>query len=318
MAVGGARISLAIVVALFATLTAACGGAPAKAPVASEKSSAWLHVLVDDTSDPELRIRPHDAAQDAVFGPVLRRGEREAAASIGNVLVGQSSLKVFEESDLVIVAARHSRPLDAVLVFAGVPASASPDSLVDESGAPLWTKVQARIRETQEYERVGTGRETGDIRLVTFGSTWIMAVGPAIDRTYTALSVAPPEPLQADRGPLFQAVIAGELLGVLRGRARGDLEPLFLGLLRADLEVTGGKSPAVTLALRYDADEHAAKSTDFFKILLALLDAKKPQFRDYLKSVTVSQDAKSVTVHAPVPPRMVEELLRAEQPATAL
>ncbi len=303
--------------ALVAMLVAACGGAPAKAPVSGAKSSAWLHVLVDDTSDPELLVRPREAAQDPVFGPVLRRGEREAAASIGNVLVGQSSLKVFEESDLVIVAARHSRPLDAVLVFAGVPASASPDSLVDESGAPLWTKVQARVQGTSEYERVGTGRETGDIRLVTVGSTWIMAVGPAIDRMYAALSVAPPEPLHADAGPLFQAVIAGELLGAVKSRARGDLAPLVQGLLRADLDVEGGKSPSVTLALRYDAEEHASRSADFVKILMALIDAKKPQFRDYLKTVVLTRDARTVSMHAPVPPRMVEELLRAESAAPA-
>ncbi|MGH7327387.1 MAG: hypothetical protein ACREJX_03455, partial [Polyangiaceae bacterium] len=55
-------------VAVLALLTVACGGAPAKSP-AKATSNAWLRVLVDDTSDPELVIRPHDAAQDPVFGP---------------------------------------------------------------------------------------------------------------------------------------------------------------------------------------------------------------------------------------------------------
>ena len=303
-----AALSLALV---------ACGGSgPAKSP-GKETSTAWLRALVDDTSDPELIIRPHDAAQDPVFGPVLRRGEREAAASIGNVLVGQTSLKVFEESDLVIVAARHSHPLDAVLVFAGVPASASPEALVDEGGQPLWTKVAARVSGTTEYERVGTGKESSDIRLVAFGRTWIMAVGPAIDRMYGALAIAPPESLEADKGPLFEAVLAGELLDAVKRRSAGDLGPLLNGLLRANVEVEGGKSPAVTIALTYDSDEHATRASDFVKILLAIVDAKKPQFREYLKTITLSRDARKVIVKGPVPARMVQELLRGESAAPA-
>ena len=193
------RSRIAVFLAAFVVLLTTSSCAPktttAKPTTMPTRTTAWLQVLIDDTSDPQIRVRPSAAAQDAVFGPLLRRGEREAAAAIGNVLVGQSSLAAFEKSEMVTIAARHLHPLDAVIVFAGVPGSIAPESMVDERGAPLWRKVDARVRGTDEYARLhrtedGTTEIDPRMRLVVIGgSTWVMALGPATERMFSALAI---------------------------------------------------------------------------------------------------------------------------------
>ncbi len=142
--------------------TTSCASTPRpKAATQPTRTSAWLQVLIDDTSDPQIRIRPRAASQDAVFGPLLRRAEREAAAAIGNVLVGQSALQVFEKSEMVTIAARHVRPIDAVVIFAGVPGAMAPESMVDERGHALWKKVDARVQVDRRRQHLGDGARSG-------------------------------------------------------------------------------------------------------------------------------------------------------------
>ncbi|MEO8798631.1 MAG: hypothetical protein ABI551_12160, partial [Polyangiaceae bacterium] len=228
-----------------------------------------MQFLIDDTSDPQIRIRPRAASQDAVFGPLLRRAEREAAGAIGNVLVGQSALQVFEKSEMVTIAARHIRPIDAVVIFAGVPGSMAPESMVDERGRALWKKVDARVRGTDEYVRLAPaedGRQATVDRMrlvVVGGSTWVMAFGPAVDRMFSAFAIGAPGALHPDAGPLAEVVAVGELLDATKRGRFPDLQEVLGPLERADLTLDGGtKKPDAKAVLTFRSADAAARGED--------------------------------------------------------
>lgn len=306
-------------------LTTACASSPPPKPVVAAKTTAWRALLVDDTSDPQIRIRPRAASEDAVFGPLLRRAEREAAGAIGNVLVGQSALQVFERSEMVTIAARHVRPLDAVVIFAGVPGSIAPESMVDGSGRALWKKVDAHVRGTEEYVRLATAeggrQETVDrMRLVVVGgSTWVMAFGPAVDRMFSAFAIGAPDALHPDVGPLAEIIAVGELLDAAKRGRFPNLHEVLGPLERADLTLEGGtKKPDAKAVLTFTSVDAAARGEDFVSTMLRIFKEKWPKHRGLLAGITVSRAERKVTVDAPVPPLVVEMLVDAEKPATAL
>ena len=192
------RIALFLLGFVVLFMTSACASPP-KAP-AAEKSNAWFAILIDDSSDWQIRIRPRDLAQDPVFGPVLQRAEREASAAIAQARLGETTLQALEQSDVLVFAVRTAKPLDAVLVVGGAPATTSPDAMVDDQGNPLWRHVDAPSRSVEEYVRaIPSAPDQPGVRLVALpGRTWIIAMGGAVDRMARALSIPSPGPYRPD------------------------------------------------------------------------------------------------------------------------
>lgn len=304
-------------------LLAACGSPPPKAKGA-DRSTAWFGALVDPTSDWQIRIRPREAAEDPVFGPVLRRAEREAASEVGNLLVGQTALAAFEKTDAVVAVVRRSHPLDTVIILAGVPGSTSPDSLVDEQGRPLWKKVDARVRGTEEYARftpdgASTGETVPSMRLVVLpGRTWVIALGDAVERMYVALGMGTPGAYRPDPGSLFEIDAEGELLGLLKQRKSRLLEPLLGSLTRAELMLEGGKKPELRLVLTYPTPNDASHAADFVQTVITAFQEKAPKYKEILDSAKVTTAGEKVLVDAYVPDRIVRQLVDAENPGTPL
>ncbi|MEO8875793.1 MAG: hypothetical protein ABI461_09420, partial [Polyangiaceae bacterium] len=294
-----------------------CGGPPAQAPH-SEKGAAWYPLLVDDTSDWQLRIRPKDAVGDPVFGPLLRRAEREASAAVGEARIGQTTLQALEQSEVVVLAVRTAKPLDAVMIVGGVPASASPDKMVDDNGTPLWRRVDGRVRNIEEYVRSKpTSPEDQSLRLVALpGRTWIVAVGGAVDRMIGALSKAPPAPYRPDAPApgkdLADLLIVGELLVPLKNPHNAELlEPLVGPLTRATIRVDGGREPTAHLMLTYRDGSAAVQAEDFVRALQTVFAARYPVLKNLLESAAISRVGRDVKVDSAVPGGIVHMLLDA-------
>src|ERR1700690_2755123 len=96
-----ARSRIALFLLGFVVLLVTSCASPPRAP-AAEKSIAWFSILVDDSSDWQIKIRPRDLAQDPVFGPVLQRAEREASAAIAQARLGETTLQALEQSDVLV------------------------------------------------------------------------------------------------------------------------------------------------------------------------------------------------------------------------
>ncbi|MEO7112109.1 MAG: hypothetical protein ABI183_16820 [Polyangiaceae bacterium] len=294
----------------------ACGSAPPKS-AAAEKSSAWFALLVDDTSDWQVKIRPRDLAQDPVFGPVLMRAEREASAAIVQARIGETTLQALEQSDVLVFAVRTAHPLDAVLIVGGAPASTSPDAMVDDRGSPLWRKIDAPSHSIEEYVRATPApSDQPVVRLVALpGRTWIIAMGGAVDRMARALSAGPAGPYRPDPATdghdLVDVLAVGELLVPLKN-ARGELlQPLLGPLTRVSLKVDGGRSPAAHLVLTYRDEVSAIHAEDFLQTLKTVLVAKYPKFQALIEAAAISHQKHDIDLDSAIPGGLVHMLLEA-------
>jgi len=290
---------------------------PPKAPHA-EKSAAWFSILIDDTSDWQIRVRPKDAAQDPVFGALLRRAEREASAAIGAARIGQTTLQALEQSDVVVLAVRRAKPIDAVLVIGGVPASVAPDTMIDDRGNALWRRVDGRSRTLEEYVQTRpSGPDDPAIRLVALpGRTWVVAVGGAVDRMATAFSIAPPGAYRPEVHPpgqdLADLLVVGELLIPLKNRQNAEmLEPLLGPLSRATIRLDGGRSPAAQVVLTYRDGTSAIQAEDFVRALEQVFGTRYPKLKPLLESAAISRAGRDVKIGSAVPGGLVKMLLEA-------
>jgi hypothetical protein len=308
------RISKAISILSLGVLLACAP--PPKAPPAAT-SNAWFAILVDDTSDWQVKLRPRDLAQDPVFGPVLRRAEREAAAAIAQARLGETTLQALEQSEAILFAVRRAKPLDAVLIVGGVPASTSPDAMVDDHGRPLWHHVDAPGRSIQEYTSVNSGGpDAPPTRLVALpGRTWIVATGGAVDRMATALSIPSPAPYRPDAPTdgrdLAEILVVGELLAPLKS-SRGELlQPLLAPLTQVSLRVDGGHAPAAHLLLTYRDEPAALHAEDFLQTLKTVFATKYPKFQGLIDAAKVTRHGREITVDSAIPGGLVHMLLEA-------
>ncbi len=280
-------------------------------------------MLVDDSSDWQLRVRPRDLAQDPVFGPVLQRAEREASAAIAQARIGETTLQVLEQSDVLLLAVRTAHPLDSVLIVGGAPASTSPDAMVDDRGAPLWRKLDAPSHTIEEYVRASPAAlDQPAARLVALpGRTWIIAMGGAVDRMARALSAAPaapyrPDPVK-DGQDLVEILAVGELLVPLKQARVELLQPLLGPLARVALRVDGGRTPAAHLALTYRDEVSAIQAEDFLQTLKTVVEEKYPKFQPLIEAAAITHQKRDVDVDSAIPGGLVHMLLDAGRPGRA-
>ena len=305
-----------VLVAISILCVSACGSAPPKS-AASEKTSAWFPLLVDDTSDWQLKLRPRDLAQDPVFGPVLTRAEREASAAIVQARIGETTLQALEQSDVLLFAVRTAHPLDAVLIVGGAPASTSPDSMVDDRGSALWRKLDTPNRTLEEYVRATPAApDQPAVRLVAIpGRTWIIAMGGAVDRMARALSTAPAGPYRPDPATeghdLADLLVVGELLVPLKGQRGELLQPLLAPLTRVSMRVDGGRQPAAHLVLTYRDEVSALQAEDFLQTLKTVFETKYPKFQALIDAAAISHQKRDIDVDSAIPGGLVHMLLEA-------
>lgn len=304
---------LSVIAILFLV---ACGSAPPKV-VTPEKTSAWFPLIVDDTSDWQVKLRPRDLQSDPVFGPVLTRAEREASAAIIQARIGETTLQALEQADVLVFAVRTAHPLDAVLIVGGAPASTSPDSMVDDRGAPLWRKIDAPGRSIEEYVRaIPAAPDQPAARLVALpGRTWIIAMGGAVDRTARALSSVTAGPYRPDPAKdgqdLVDILAVGELLVPLKN-SRGELlQPLLAPLTKVALRVDGGRSPTAHLVLTYRDEVSAIHAEDLLQTLKAVVEAKYPNFQALIEAAAITHQKHDIHVDSAIPGGLVHMLLEA-------
>ncbi|HEX7663649.1 MAG TPA: hypothetical protein VF407_04020, partial [Polyangiaceae bacterium] len=145
------RIALSFV-ASSALVMVACGSSSKPSAQATDKSKDWYAALVDDTTDTQLRIRPNDLASDSFAGPLAARAHKEADSHIDDP-AGAAFVKAVDKSDVIVVAVRKLAPdTDAVVVIGGVPESSTPDSMVDASNKPFWTKIESPVVGVDEWQ----------------------------------------------------------------------------------------------------------------------------------------------------------------------
>ncbi len=299
------------------SILSACGSSSPKKIAAPEKNDAWVSLLVDDTSDWQVKLRPHDLAEDPVFGPVLVRAEREASAAIVQARIGETTLQALEQSEVLLFAVRTARPLDAVMIVGGAPASTSPDSMVDDRGAPLWRKIDAPGRTIEEYVRATPAApDQPAARLVAIpGRTWIIAMGGAVDRTARALSgsvIGPYRPDAASEGhDLVDVLVVGELLVPLKTWRGELLQPLLAPLTRVALRVDGGRSPAAHLVLTYRDEPSALHAEDFVQVLKTAVEAKHPKFQALIEAAAITHRNNDIAIDSAIPGGLVHMLLEA-------
>ena len=306
-----------IFTAISIFILSACGSSAPPKVATTEKSSAWFSILVDDSSDWQIRIRPRDLAQDPVFGPVLQRAEREASAAIAQARLGETTLQALEQSDVLVFAVRTAKPLDALLVVGGAPASTSPDAMVDDQGTPLWRHVDAPGRSVEEYVRaIPSAPDQPAVRLVALpGRTWIIAMGGAVDRMARALSISSPGPYRPDASTgghdLVDILVVGELLVPLKSARTELLQPLLAPLTHVALRVDGGRAPAAHLVLTYRDESAALHAEDFLQTLKTVFEAKYPKFQALIEAAVVTRRQRDLAVDSAIPGGLVHMLLEA-------
>ncbi len=299
-----------------ALFNSACGSSnkPAQsAPAAEEKP--WLSTLIDEDHDSQVRIRPQDAEKDPVFGPIIQRAETQAAPMLAMIPVARSGFATFEKSSLVIIATRRADPVDAVIIFEGVPESLSPATMNDPSGAPLFKRVDGTPADVDEYDRNkgddGSLHSPMALHVATVHQMWVVALGPAVERLHNAVMSDKMEELHADPGPLFSATAVGDLVDTAKKSDHPpQIQPVIDGLSRVDFEVAGGTPTHVKISLTY-ADENAATTAqNFVQTTMTDVKTQKPELKADLDAMTLGRDKAKVTFDAPLPADFLQAVMQ--------
>lgn len=281
----------------------------------TESRPRWLAEIIDPHGDLTIAVRPATLARDPVYGPIVRRASRVAAAhGPPGTRMGATALEALEGCDEVTLAVRSNAPLDAVLVFAGVPASADPAHLVDGDGLPLWQDPHPApfgVTElTPRDDRVAAAL------FALPGRTWVVGVGAkGVDRVRAAVTQAPPRAYAPPLGPPVIVHVRGELLDRVRDAAGPALGPLVAGLDQIELALTAGKEGKLEGAFVYDDPRRAREAELRAREILAALarrakDAGWPA--DPLADAAVHRTERRVEVNVRVPAMFLRRFAQAE------
>jgi hypothetical protein len=326
---------VAIETAIAVAAAAWCSGcASSKAPASSAPSDAlaaearprWMGEAIDTHRDFTITVRPTALARDPIWGPLVRRAARVAAAhGPAGEHVGTTTLEALEGSDAITLAMRGNDPLDAVVVLAGVPAAADPSRLVDSDGRPVWEDAHTIARGVTELSPRSAALPS--TLLVLPGRTWVVAVGAsAIDRTRAAVTRSPPAPYAPSPDePPVTAHLRGEILDRVRTSARSGLAPIVDGLDEVELALTTGKlgrrvgertaEARVTAAFVY-GDERSAVAGERRGRELVEAFAQRGAHLAWLRDTRIERRERRLDVAVVLPSAWLRDFARAETAPT--
>jgi hypothetical protein len=285
-----------------ALLVSACGGKGSQSPSSSQ--SVWLATVIDPSQDSELTIRPQDLANDPIFGPILQTATARAAPVMALVPGAKPAFDTFQKSPVVVVAARKTDPPDAVIIFEGVPDSLTVDQLKDPSGQPLFKKIDGAKGDAVEYDR--DKNQSGNdpshaLHLVTLHGMWVVAMGPAVDRLHAAAASGDMRELHAEPGPLVTVSGVGEMIAAAKKEDHpAEIQPMIDGLSRIDMQLEGGQTAQLKVALTYADVNSATTAQNFLRQTADGVKMQKPELKPTLDQMTLVRDDAKVSFEVPL------------------
>lgn len=310
-----------------------CGGPPrtaAKSPPVAE--TRWQDVF-DTVPELLLVIRPNALRANDLYGPLLRRVE-ELARERSRVVAATRAMDAIEDADEVVFglyssAADDPEANDFIAVVLGVRADIDPETLVDADGHPLWTPgpsgpVRELIRERDEQ-----GQPIQASLFELPGRTWVIASGrartharEALARTAAAAAGRPrPDPAPLDPEALAYVRIDGPSFSarVPALRPPSPLAALGSGLRWVSFELAPDARNPVQASLAYASPGVAAAAESAARDAVDAIRRKRPQGFEWVGDATVRRPAASteVALSAPLPPKLLVSLLRANGSAGA-
>jgi len=347
--VRGRRGGVFALVACIAAATPACGGnqsPPSTKPQYVE--SQWQDVF-DTTPELLVVVRPQALRRDKVYGPLLGR-VIDLVRQQSRTVSATHALDALEDAEEVIVGVRMDArggdtPSEFVFVVRGVRADIDPARLVDADGRTLWSPGPSGA--VRELERDGTSvpssqrgqrGDPSDASLFELaGRTWVIATGDARLRAREAFAHPVRRPaMRVDPDALAFARVDGPAL-VAHARALGSTGGLAVvghKLLYVTFELPPGvETPDVAPDVAKDAqrdiratlayiDEDAAALAELkMRSAVEAIGRGKTQGKQgnigalaWLAAARVERrerEGKKVLVSAPLPPALVDGLLRA-------
>lgn len=309
----------ALLLGYLAALTPlGCGGGPPPRPVDSAYAEPHWQDVFETVPELLVVVRAKAAREDRVYGPLLRRA-LEVAREQSRAVVATRALDAMGDAEELVIGVRPDTadgPGELVLVARGVRADVDPGKLVDTDGAPLWAPgpaghVRELVRERDEH-----GHPVGASLFELPGRTWVIAQGDARVRARQAFAHPINRPAMAlDLLALAIVRIDGPSL-VRRARALQDLGGLAAvghHLRSVELVLPPGAERSVRATLTYAGDDDAALSEVAARDAVdrASRAGSEPAWLPWLASARVDRGRKTVFLTAPLPPALVDRLLKA-------
>jgi hypothetical protein len=307
---------------LAATEPLACATPPAQQPrpvPAVAVEPRWQDVF-ETVPDLLIVVRAKAAREDRVYGPLLRRA-LQLARERSKVVAPTRTLEAMSDAEELVMGMRArtadgaSGPPELILVALGVRTDIDPGKLIDDDGQALWGpgpsgRVRELVRERDEH-----GPSIAASLFELPGRTWVIAEGDARTRARDAFARPLDRPtIGLDPQALAIVRIDGPSL-VARVRALqdvGGLGSVGRHLRSVTLVLPPGADHAVRATLTYDDDDSASLSEAAVRDLIgALSRSGKAGWMAWLAGAHVERLPRDVTVSAPLPPQLVDGLLRA-------
>ena len=265
------------------------------------------------------RFVPQDALKDPTFGPILQNAEAQASAMLALMPGAKPAFDTFQKSELMIIAVRRNDPADATIIFEGVPDTTTVDTLNDPLGQPLFKKMEGSKGDVVEYDRdKGDGADTAHaLHLVTVHQMWVVGIGPAAERLHAAATSGNMEELHAESGPLFTAIGVGDLIETAKKDPPPQVQPIVNGLSRLDMDVEGGQTAHVKIAMTYADEKTATSAQNFVQTLLDGVKAQKPELKATLDQMQLARDNAKVSFDAPLPADFLQAVMQHSQVQSA-
>ncbi len=269
-----------------------------------------------------LLVRPQALRRDPLYGPLVGR-VIELARDHTPIVAASGALEAMENAEEVIVGLRESRTDDQgdlLVVIRGVPASADPAHIVDDSGQALWSPspngATNGVRELlrNPAEAPGQGAPSApDASLFELPSrTWVIATGGARARSRDAFA----RPVAVESGPLgvpSGAIAALRLNGpslVSRVRALrppGPLAALGSNLSTATVVLLPGEDALVRATLVYKDEQAVMLAQSALRAALDAVARAKPDDYAWLRSVTLEPSRCCIVVSSPLPKQIFDD-----------
>lgn len=297
------------VVAVGLLAMASCGdNKPPPAVVATNRGQPTWQDAFERIPTLLAVVHPQAIRRDKVYGPLLRRLS-QLAATRSPAVAATRSLEAFESCEELIATMDDDGA--GVIVLRGVRADLDPGKLVDDRGTVLWrTEVGAKIPEYVREE----GGTTASL-FVLPERTWFIATGDTRARAREAFVHPSGRPaLRYDADALISVRIHGPTLlrHVRQLRQAGPLEALGFHLEWASIALAPGTDGALVVGLAYRDEESAARAEVTSKhVLQVLRDRDVQRFRWLFGAKVARDDAKNVTMRAPLPPALLDGLSKA-------
>lgn len=316
------KVARALLAGVFLALaSASCGGAPTRSTVAATQVEAHWQDIFETTPEVLAILHPNELGSDKVFGPLLRRA-LDVARDRSRLVAATRILEVMQNADEVVFGVRFPErggdregdPSEEVVVVRGVPASADPAKIVDSDGHPLWTPgpmgaVRELVRERDEH-----GHLISASLFEMEGLTWVIATGDARIRAREVFAhpLGRPE-MTLGQGSLAMIRIDGPSL-VKRIHALqplGGLANVGKKLGSFTVALPPGSDGSVQVTLAYEEEDAAAFSQVAVQQAIEVIGRKRPENLAWLASAKVDRPDKRVLLSLPLPPRLIDGLLKA-------